>query len=50
MLWIAYRDDISICSLEVDENIVFDSGFAWFSCDNVDFKVPIEDIVEIGNC
>lgn len=47
-MWIAYRDGIGVCQLEVDETVCFDRGFAWFSCDNVDFKIPISNVVEIG--
>ena len=47
-MWIAYRDGMGICQLEVDETVYFADGFAWFSCDDVDYKVPIENVVEIG--
>lgn len=48
-MWIAYRDGLGICEMGVDETVSFNDGFAWFSCDGCDFKIPIKDVVEIGN-
>ena len=47
-MWIAYRDDKGILKVKVDETVYFYNGFAWFACDDVDFKIPIDHVVEIG--
>lgn len=47
-MWIAYRDGIGVCQLEVDETVFFSDGFVWFTCDGFDFKIPIDHVVEIG--
>ena len=47
-MWIAYRDELGICEMGVDETVIFADGFAWFSCGEWDMKVPIEDVIEIG--
>lgn len=48
-MWIAYRDELGICEMGVDGTVAFADGFAWFSCEEWDFKIPIEDVIEIGN-
>ena len=47
-MWIIYRDLMGNCKSEVDETVYFADGFAWFSCEDIDYKVPIENVVEIG--
>lgn len=45
---IGYRDYIGLVEVEVDYNVGFVNGYAFFSSNEKDYKVKISDIVYIS--
>ena len=43
---IEYRDDLGNVLAEV-EYVMLSDGFAWFSVDDVDYKVPIDHVMGV---
>lgn len=48
-LYLLYNDIMGYVTVEVDGNVSFLDGMAYFTCaDGTDMKLPIEQVIDIG--